>query len=77
MYMPDLENAEEPEIKLPTSVGSQTKQGNSRKISSSASLTMLKPVLDHSKLENSERDGNTRPPYLSSEKSVYRTRSNS
>ena len=33
---------EEPEIKLPASVGSQKKQGNSRKTSTSASLTMLK-----------------------------------
>ena len=29
------------------------------------------------KLENSERDGNTRPPDLSLEKSVCRSRSNS
>ena len=33
--------------------------------------------VDHNKLENSERDGNTRPPYLSSEKAVCRSRSNS
>ena len=39
-----LENVEEPEIKLPTSVGSQKKQGNSRKTSTSASLTMWKPL---------------------------------
>ena len=32
---------------------------------------------DHNKLENSERDGNTRPPDLPSEKSVCRSRSNS
>ena len=32
----------EPEIKLPTSVGSQKKQENSRKTSTSPSLTMLK-----------------------------------
>ena len=37
-----LEKAEEPEIKLPTFVESQRKQGNSRKTSISASLTMLK-----------------------------------
>ena len=43
MYKPDLEKAEEPEIKLPTSVGlSFKKQGNSRK--TSASLTMPKPL---------------------------------
>ena len=29
--------------------------------------------VDHNKLENSERDGNTRPPYLPSEKSVCRS----
>ena len=33
--------------------------------------------VDHNKLENSERDGNTRPPYLPPEKSVCRSRSNS
>jgi len=38
----DLEKAEEPEIKVPASVGSQEKQGNS-KTSTSASLTALKP----------------------------------
>ena len=31
--------------------------------------------VDHSKLENSSRDGNTRPPYLSPEKPVCRSRS--
>ena len=38
----DLEKAEEQEIKLPTSGGSQKKLENSRK--TSASLTMLKPL---------------------------------
>ena len=33
--------------------------------------------VDHNKLENSERDGNTRPPNLPLEKSVCRSRSNS
>ena len=42
MFKLDLEKSEEPEIKLPTSVGSQKKQESSRKISTSASLTMLK-----------------------------------
>ena len=44
MYKLDLEKAEEPEIKLPTFVGSQKKQENSRKTSTSASLTTLKPL---------------------------------
>ena len=39
----DLEKAEEPEIKLPTSVGSSKKQESSRKTSTSALLTMPKP----------------------------------
>ena len=33
--------------------------------------------VDHNKLENSGRDGNTRPPYLPPEKSICRSRSNS
>ena len=32
--------------------------------------------VDHNKLENSERDGNTRPPDLTLEKSVCRSGSN-
>ena len=44
MYKLDLEKAEKPEIKLWTYVGSQRKQGNSRKTSTSASLIMLKPL---------------------------------
>ena len=32
--------------------------------------------VDHNKLENSERDGNIRPPYLPPEKSVFMSRSN-
>ena len=43
MYILGLEKAEEPEIKLPTFTGSWRKQGNSRKTSTTASLTMLKP----------------------------------
>ena len=41
MFKMDLEKAEEPEIKLPASAGSWEKQENSRKTSTSASLTML------------------------------------
>ena len=45
----DLERAEEPEIKLPTSVESQKRQENSRK--TSALLTTPKPLtVDHNKL---------------------------
>ena len=44
MFKLDLEKAEEPEIKLPTSVGSLKKQESSRKTSISALLTMPKPL---------------------------------
>ena len=47
----DLEKADEPEIKLPTFVGSLKKQESSRKTSTSALLTMAKPLTeDHNKL---------------------------
>ena len=39
-----LEKAEEPDIKLSTVGGSQSKQGNSRKTSTSLSLTTLKSL---------------------------------
>ena len=44
MFKLVLEMAEEPEIKLPVSAGSEKKQENSRKTSTFASLIMLKPL---------------------------------
>ena len=44
MFKLDLDKAEEPEIKLPTSIETQTKQEYFRKTSTSASLTTLKPL---------------------------------
>ena len=44
MFKLDLEKAEEPEIKLPTSTGSSKKQKSSRKTSTSALLTTPKPL---------------------------------
>ena len=44
VYKLDLEMAEEPEIKLPTSAGSLKKQESSRKASISALFTMPKPL---------------------------------
>ena len=67
-------------IKLSTSVGSQKKQGNSRKTSTSASLTILKPltvwITTNWKIfeEMGIPDDLT---FLLSEKSVCRSRSNS
>ena len=44
MFKLDLEKAEEPEIKLPTSARSLIKQESSRKTSTAALLTMPKPL---------------------------------
>ena len=73
-----LEKAEEPEIKLPTSAGSSKKQERFRKISISGLLTVKAfDCVENNKLENSERDGNTRPPDLPLEKPICRSGSNS
>ena len=69
-----LEKAEEPEIKLPTSVESLKKQESSRK--TSIDYAKAFDCMDHNKLENSEGDGNTRPPDLPPEKPVCRSGSN-
>ena len=45
MFKMDLEKAEEQEFKVPTSVGSPKKQERSRKTSTSALLTMPKPLI--------------------------------
>ena len=78
MFKLDLEKAEEPEIKLPTFVGSLKKQESSRKTSTFALLTTPKPLSESQQtVENSSRGGNTRTPDMPPEKSVYRSRSNS
>ena len=77
MYKLDLK-AEEIEIKMTTSIGSYKKQGNSRKISISASLTMLKPltVWITTNCGNFLKRWEYRPPDLPPEKPVCRPRSN-
>ena len=76
MFRLDLEKAEEPEIKLPTSAGSSKKQESSRKNICFIDYAKAFDCVDHNKLENSERDGNIRLPDLPLEKSVCRSRSN-
>ena len=75
MYKLDLENAEEPGIKLPTSVGSEKPREFQKNICF-IDYTKAFDCVDHNKLENSSTDGN-RPPSLPPEKSVCRSRSNS
>ena len=78
MFKLVLEKAEEPEIKLPTSTGSLKKQ-ESQKNNSFFFIDYAKAFdcMDHNKLENSERDGHTRPSDLSLEKPICRSGSNS
>ena len=73
MFKLDLEKAEEPEIKLPTSIGSLKKWESSRKTSISAVLIMQSLCVDHNKLENSKRE--EYQTVLPPEKSVCRSRS--
>ena len=69
-----LEKAEEPEIKLPTFLRSSKKQENFRKTSITALLIVSKPLTGSQEtVEDSESNGNTRPPDLPLEKSVCRS----
>ena len=77
MFKLDLEKAQESEIKLPTSVGSSEKQENSRENICFIDYAKAFDCVDHNKLENSERDGNTKSPDLPPEKPLCRSRSNS
>ena len=55
MFKLDFKKSKEPEIKLPTSVGSSKEQESSRKTSTSALLTMPKPLcISQHTVENSE-----------------------
>ena len=79
MYKLGLEKAEEPEIKLPTFVGSWRKQENSRKKTYFCFINYDKAFecVYHNKLWKILRDGRSRPPYLSPETPVWGSRSNS
>ena len=72
----DLVKPEKPEIKLPTSIRPSKNQETSRK----RHLLLLYWLCQnlwlcgsHQTVENSSRDGNTRPPDLPPEKSVWRS----
>ena len=78
MFKLVLEKAEEPEIKLPTSAGSWKKQEFQENIyfcfiDYAKHLTVWITIT----VENSERDGNTRPPDLPLEKPICKSGSNS
>ena len=79
MFKLDLEKAEEPDIRLPTSTGSS----KSKRVPEKHLLLLywLHQSLwlcgSQQAVENSSRGGNTRWPYLPPEKSVCRSGSNS
>ena len=79
MFKLDLEKAEKSEIKLSTSVAALKKHESSWKTSTLLYWLCQSLWLCGSKhtVENSERDGNTRPPDLPLEKPVCRSGSNS
>ena len=80
MFKLVLEKAEEPETKLPISAGSSKKQESSRKKHLFLLYWLCQSLWQcgsHHSVENSERDGNTRPPDLPLEKPVCRSGSNS
>ena len=79
MFKLVLEKAEEPEIKLPTFAESLKKQESSRKNIYFCFIDYAKAFdcVDHNKLWEFVRDGNSRPPDLPPEKSVCKSRSKS
>ena len=79
MFKLDLEKAEEPEIKIANICWIIEKEREFQKTFYFCFIDCNKAFdcVDHKKLENSERVGDARPPYLSPEKSACRSRSNS
>ena len=74
----NLEKAEEPDIKLPTSAGSSKKQVFQKNIYFCfIDYAKAFDSVGHNKLWKILRDGNTRPPDLPLEKSVCGPGSNS
>ena len=73
-----MRKAEEPEIKLPTSIGSwkSKKVPGKHRFLLSWQCQSLWLCGSQSTVENSERDGNTRPPDLPIEKLICRSGSN-
>ena len=80
MFRLDLEKAEEPEIRLPTSVGSSKKAREFKKNIYFCFIDYAKAFdcVDHNKLWKILKEmGITAPPDLTPGKSVFRSRSNS
>ena len=76
MFKLVLDKAEEPEIKSPTSA-EKAREFHKNIYFCFIDYAKAFDYVDHNTLENSSRDGNTRPPDLPLEKSVCRSGSNS
>ena len=76
MYKLALEKAEEPEIKLPSILWIVEKAREFQENICFIDYAKALDCVDHNKLENSSRDGNTRPPDLPPMKFICRSRSN-
>ena len=78
--LPDVQagfrKAEEPEIKLPRVI-EKAREFQKNIYFCSIDYAKTFDCVVHNKLENSERDGNTRPPNVPLEESVCRSGSNS
>ena len=73
MFKLDFKQTEEPEIKLPISTGSLKKRVFQKNVYICfIDYAKAFDCVDHNKLENSERDRNTRSSDLPPEKSVCR-----
>ena len=77
MFKQGLEKGEEPEIKCPSDGIIQKAREFQKNINFCfIDYTKAFDCVDHNKLENSERNGNTRPPDLPLEKPTCRSGSN-
>jgi len=78
MFKLDLEKAEEPRSNCQLPLGHRESKNVSENIYFCfLYYTKAFDYVDYSELENSSRDGNTRPPYLPPEKSACKSGSNS
>ena len=79
MFKLDLEKADEPEIKLPTSARSQKKARKFQKYIYFCFVDYSKAFdyVDHNKLRKSSRDENISSHYVPTEKSICKSRNNS
>ena len=76
MFKLDLEKPEEPEIKVPAPLGHGKSKRENIYFCFIDYAKAFGPCGSQQTVENSSRDGNTRPPDLPSEKSVCKLRSN-